>query len=183
MTTNSASNRDLLITAITQFDNVLRAAAASSAHNSTPCADYDLTGLVAHVTVVVDRLAQTLGTPKTYQDGDPDWASARDQALHAIATADPGKTVTLPFGTMPAQAAFGVLLGELATHGWDLAVAIDRTDLLDQTLGTAAASLVSARIPEHPRDGMPFGPVIPVAADAPPYDRLAEWMGRDPAWC
>lgn len=182
MTTSSASNRDLLTAAITQFDNVIRAAPASSAHAPTPCPDYNVTELVAHVAAVVDRLAQTLGTPRTGQGGDPNWASARDQALQAIATADPGKTVTLPFGTMPAQAAYGVLLGELATHGWDLAIAIERPDLLDQSLGAAAASLVSARIPEHPRDGMPFGPVIPVAADAPPYDRLAGWMGRNPAW-
>jgi uncharacterized protein (TIGR03086 family) len=124
MTTSSASNRDLLTAAITQFDNVLRAAPASSAHKPTPCPDYDVTELIAHVAAVVDRLAQTLGTPQTGQDGDPDWASARDQALQAIATAHPGKTVALPFGTMAARAAYGVLLGELTTHGWDLAVAI-----------------------------------------------------------
>lgn len=141
-----------------------------------------MTELIVHVAIVVDRLARTLRLPRTGQDGDPDWASARDQALQAIATADPGKTVNLPFGTMPAQAAYGVPVGELATHGWDIAVAIDRPDLLDQTLGAAAASLVSARIPEHPRDGMPFGPVIPVAADASPCERLAGRVGRDPAW-
>ena len=180
--TNSAGNRDLLTAAITQFDNVVRAAPDSSGHKPTPCPDYDVTELVAHVAGVVDRLAQALGASRTGQGGDPDWASSRDRARQVIAAADPGKSVTLPFGTMPAQAAYGVLLGELATHSWDLAVAIDRPDLLDQTVGTAAASLVSACIPEHPRDGMPFGPVIPVAADAPPYDRLAGWMGRDPAW-
>jgi len=83
---------------------------------------------------------------------------------------------------MPAHAAFGVLFGELSTHSWDLATAIGRPDLLDQALGAKAAASVTARIPEQPRKGMPFGPVVTVAPDAPPYDRLAGWMGRDPAW-
>jgi uncharacterized protein (TIGR03086 family) len=141
--TNSASNRGLLTAAITQFDNVVRAAQASSARKPTPCPDYDVTELIAHVAIVVGRLAHALRTPRTGQGDDPNWASARDQALQAIATADPGKTITLPFGTMPAQAAYGVLLGELATRSWDLAVAIDRPDLLDQT--SARQQLLSSR--------------------------------------
>lgn len=36
MTVNSASNRGLLTAAITQFDNVVRAAPASSASEPTP---------------------------------------------------------------------------------------------------------------------------------------------------
>lgn len=187
MTTNASdavTNRDLLTAAVTQFDELIRAVPTASAHGPTPCPDYDIAELTAHATVVIDRLAQTLGAEHPDHDTIPVWTSARDRAIEAIAATAtaPGMTVTLPFGMMPAQAAYGVLLGELTTHGWDLAVAIKRTDLLDQSLGAAAATMVSARIPEQPRDGMPFGPVVPVASDAPPYDRLAGWMGRDPAW-
>ena len=79
MTTNSASNRDLLTAAITQFDNVVRAAPASSGRKPTPCPDYDVAEFVAHVAAVVGRLAKTLG--QTVQGGDPDWASARDRQV------------------------------------------------------------------------------------------------------
>lgn len=175
-------NSALLTAAINQFDELIRAVPTACAHEPTPCPDYDITELTAHVAVVINRLAEALGAEHPDHDSAQDWTSARDRAIAAIAATAPGMPVTLPFGTMPAQAAYGVLLGELTTHAWDLAVAIKRPDLLDQALGAAAATLVVARIPEQPRDAMPFGPVIPVASDAPPYDRLAGWMGRDPAW-
>ncbi|GAA1511493.1 hypothetical protein [Nocardioides humi] len=38
-------------------------------------------------------------------------------------------------------------------------------------------------MPAEPRGGeIPFGPVVPVADDAPAYDRLVAWTGRDPQW-
>jgi len=30
--------------------------------------------------------------------------------------------------------------------------------------------------------GIPFGPVVQVPADAPPYAQLVAWVGRDPEW-
>ncbi|PZS35694.1 MAG: TIGR03086 family protein [Pseudonocardiales bacterium] len=183
MTTHASTahgNSALLTAAINQFDELIRAVPTACAHESTPCPDYDITELTAHVAVVIDRLAHALGAEHPDHDSAPDWTSARDRAIAAIAVTAPGMPVSLPFGTMPAQIAYGVLLGELTTHAWDLAVAIRRTDLLDQSLGAAAATLVVARIPEQPRDAMPFGPVVPIAFDAPPYDRLAGWRAETP---
>jgi hypothetical protein len=36
--------------------------------------------------------------------------------------------------------------------------------------------------PESRGPGKAFGPEVPVPDDAPSYDRLAGWFGRDPAW-
>ncbi len=90
-------------------------------------------------------------------------------------------TAKLPFGQMPLFAAYGVLVGEFTTHGWDLAAAIGRHDLLDEDLGEAALTMVTARIPSSPRDHTPFADVVPIPDDAATYDQLAGWMGRDPA--
>lgn len=36
--------------------------------------------------------------------------------------------------------------------------------------------------PEYRGDGLPFGPEVAVAADAPALDRLLAFTGRDPGW-
>ena len=72
---------------------------------------------------------------------------------------------------------------ELSTHAWDLSTAIGRADVLDP--GLAELALVAARrfLPAQPRGGpIPFEPPVEVAADAPAYDRLVAWLGRDPQW-
>jgi hypothetical protein len=63
----------------------------------------------------------------------------------------------------------------------DLAAATGRADLLSDDLGTRALAMVTARIPRSPRAHIPFKDVVPVPGNAPVYDRLAGWMGRDPA--
>jgi hypothetical protein len=54
-------------------------------------------------------------------------------------------------------------------------------DLLDDTLATHCLPLVRQFIPAEPRgEHVPFGPVVPVAEDASPYDQLVAWQGRKP---
>ncbi|MEC3954727.1 hypothetical protein VMT65_16935 [Nocardia sp. CDC153] len=36
--------------------------------------------------------------------------------------------------------------------------------------------------PEFRGPGKAFGHEVPIADDAPAYDRLAAWFGRDPGW-
>ena len=81
---------------------------------------------------------------------------------------------------LPGEVAGLVAIDELVAHGWDVAVATG------QTLGPSAEDVAAALgFVEHfdaPRDGQLFGPVVPVADDAPPFDRLLGLTGRDPAW-
>jgi uncharacterized protein (TIGR03086 family) len=71
---------------------------------------------------------------------------------------------------------------ELATHGWDLAVATGQAAELDPELAEALLPFAAQMLPPAPRGGeLPFEAVVTVDADASPTDRLAAYLGRDPA--
>jgi uncharacterized protein (TIGR03086 family) len=173
-------NASLLAQAVDQADVVIAAMPASKAHASTPCTDFDVTQLVQHLAVIADRVSMAVAPASARPSMS--WEQARGQLRPLLDSAAPDRVVDLPFGRMPLDAALGVYVGEFATHSWDLAVAIGRADLLSDDLGTQALAMVTARIPQSPRAHTPFKDVVPVPGDAPVYDRLAGWMGRDPAW-
>jgi hypothetical protein len=68
------------------------------------------------------------------------------------------------------------------THGMDLAVATGQS--VPYTEAEAAETLARAEKtlpPEYHGEGMAFGPIVPIADDAPAIDRLAAFLGRGPA--
>lgn len=66
-------------------------------------------------------------------------------------------------------------------HSWDLAKALGREpDLGEERCRTALMGMQP--IEQILRDSGQFGPAMPVADDASHQDRLAAFVGRDPAW-
>jgi uncharacterized protein (TIGR03086 family) len=91
------------------------------------------------------------------------------------------RLMRLPFATLPGAAAMTIYTGEITVHTWDLAVATGQQPSWDDTVvavGLAAAQRAVAAEERGPE--VPFGPVVPVADDAPVIDRLVAWMGRQP---
>jgi uncharacterized protein (TIGR03086 family) len=184
--------RPTLHLALDQAGRLIESVDAEQLDLPTPCDEYDVNDLVSHLLTVVRRIDLALrggnaldipilttgiddraGAWKTYR-------SALDSTLleDGVLTRD----CLLPWATLPGAAAIGAYVGELTTHGWDLAVAIGRTELLDERLAELCLPMVEQFVPAEPRGGhMPFDQVVPVPADAPPYNRLAGWMGRQPA--
>ncbi|CNE56393.1 TIGR03086 family protein [Mycobacterium tuberculosis] len=185
-------NAALLRRALDQIDHLVDAIPPEAPHAPTPCSEFDVSGLLDHLAVIADRVTTAAGGAAVAEPTTPPasaarpeavarWRAALDGLVPAMASGDPASVVKVPFGRMPLAAAYGVFVGEFTTHGWDLAVAIGRQDLLDEDLGRAAFAMVTARIPSGPREHTPFADVVPVPSDAATYDRLAGWMGRDPA--
>jgi uncharacterized protein (TIGR03086 family) len=162
----------------------------------TPCAGTPVGGLLDHLVGLTDafRLAAekrpVTGGPRWSADELPaDWRTRLPGQLAGLAAAwrDPAAWdgmaevvgVRLPAGAMAVIAANEVLL-----HGWDLAVATGQPYtppdpvLVERCLAFAVD--LAAGSPEM-RDGM-YGPVVPVADDAPAFDRLLGQTGRDPGW-
>jgi uncharacterized protein (TIGR03086 family) len=118
------------------------------------------------ITDVVDRLATTAAA------FSPAWAD--DATLDHI--------VSLPWATLPARVLVAIYLSEISNHTWDLAVATGQQPAFDQDAIEIALAAMQMGLPAEPRDQVPFGPVQPVADDAPAIERLVAWCGRTPAW-
>ncbi|WP_328998027.1 TIGR03086 family metal-binding protein [Kribbella sp. NBC_00709] len=183
--------RPMFVLALDQTQAMIDTVGADELTLPTPCPDYDVRTLLGHLLTVAGRinLALTGGNPldiPTITTGVDDVPSAwkeRRTAIDGTLAEDGvlGRICTLPWGTLPGAAAIGAYTGELTTHSWDLAKATGRTDLLDDSLAVYCLPLVQRAIPVEPRGGhVPFGPVVPVADDASPYDQLAGWQGRRP---
>ncbi len=168
----------------------------------TPCPGYPVAALLDHLMGLT--LAFTWGARKTAPDAaagasghgaataahlDPQWRSRLPEQLSTLADAwaDPGAWdgMTMVGGaTLPGEVMGLAAMDELVLHGWDLAVATGQEFRCDPVstevvLGFTEASAQPGE--EASRAGI-FGPVVPVAADAPPLHRALGYAGRDPAW-
>ncbi|GAA4863827.1 TIGR03086 family metal-binding protein [Saccharopolyspora cebuensis] len=118
---------------------------------------------------------------------DPSWPSLLPERLDALVAAwrEPAAwegTTWAGGQNFPAAEAGAVALDELVLHGWDLAKALGRGYQVDPASAEAVHAFASA-VPDDPeaRAGL-FGPVVPVPADAPLFDRALGLAGRNPAW-
>ena len=72
---------------------------------------------------------------------------------------------------------------ELAVHSWDLVRATGAPVTLDPSLAEYALAWSQTMLrPQFRGPGLAFGAEVTVPEDAPAYDRLAGWFGRDPGW-
>lgn len=164
----------------------------------TPCPDYTLGDLVAHVGGMA--LAFTAAAGKTTGEavtagpsGDAstlgdDWRSRIPADLEALAEAwrDPQAwTGTTQAGgvELPGDVAGLVALDELVVHGWDVARASGQPfDCEPAHLRAVHRFLAAARRGEDQTPDGLFGPVVPVPDDAPLLHHVIGLTGRDPSW-
>ena len=184
--------RKPLAVALDQAGSLILAVQPDQAHLPTPCAEYDVSELIGHLQAVVRRIGVVLSgqpfwtVPREMEstDWEADWKAGRAETDAVLADdAVLTREVTVPWGTVPGASAAASYIGELSVHSWDLATAIGRLDMLDDSLATAALPAYMEKVPAEPRGPeIPFGPVVEVGPDATPYERLVAWTGRDPRW-
>ncbi|MER7767416.1 TIGR03086 family metal-binding protein [Kitasatospora sp. NPDC096140] len=187
----------LLARALAQTAGLIDGTGVELAGHPTPCRSWDVGDLVSHL---LHDLRQFTVRAK---GGQPDWsqpfARVEEDWLHAFeagaeelvdawrAAGDLGGTLEVPgFGTLPARFPVDQQIAEFAVHGWDLARSSGQsTEGLDHEVALAALAWAEGALkPEYrgtEEDHHAFGPAVAVPEDAPPYDRLAAFFGRDPA--
>lgn len=189
--TNPSDPREYYARALAQTGSIVAAVRLEHLGNPTPCTEYDVRALLSHIVAGVRRAA-VLGeggdsmATSVWADGvsDDGWPAAYravgDRALAAWADgAMLDEMVTTAWGTVPGRGALSGYTMEALMHGWDLAISTGQQPELDPELAVWALGVAKRILPPEPRGGkIPFGPVVPVDADAEVYAQLAGWLGR-----
>jgi uncharacterized protein (TIGR03086 family) len=157
----------------------------------TPCAAWDVRRLLRHMMGGLAQFESQAkgGLPRDVWDIPLEDDLAAQYADRAAAILDawqrPGaleRLVTLRFGELPGHAAVEIQVLEQVSHGWDLARATGNLDLLSDDLAVHSLGVAEMAIAEALRgdEGAPFGPRLEPGPEAPPYRRLACFLGRQP---
>jgi uncharacterized protein (TIGR03086 family) len=172
------------------FGARVHAIGAHQWHAPTPCTDWDVRELVAHL--VVEQLwvgamleGETVADVGDRFDGDQlgdDPVGAWDRAVGTAVAAfgAPGaldRTVHLSYGDAPALHYGREMAVDATVHTWDLARAIGADEHLDPDLVAVAREVVEANFDALAQSGL-FAPPIDVAPDVDPQTALLARLGR-----
>ena len=164
----------------------------------TPCADWDLAMLLAHLNTSIADLETAIraGTldlerPPDHAVGDP-VETLRDGAARLLCAAygydDPGRFVEVSGLPVPAGLVACTGAVEIAVHGWDISAARGGNSCAgvrpQNPVPTIPAVLATRMLQLCPllvagREGLFAGPVE-VPAQASSGDKLVAFLGRDP---
>jgi uncharacterized protein (TIGR03086 family) len=193
---DSAEAVVMLSRALDQMDALLAGVHDEHLRLPTPCPEWDVESLVRHVLrSVANFVGVARGESADWRREPPalterwlsDFQSCSHDLLHAWHQHEPPDVVEFPgIGEVPGRFRIDQQTAEFAVHGWDLWKAMGQPvkldpDVAETALGFMSAALQPAARGEH-RGMVAFGQEVPVPADAPVYDRLAGFAGRDPHW-
>jgi uncharacterized protein (TIGR03086 family) len=169
--------------ALTVLHNAVRTVGEDDLHRPTPCRDFDVAALADHLIDTISRLGAAAGVRPMVLDG-----GSIDQRIQQVAQPilagwrRRGLTDDVVYSgrTLPAQLALGILSLELVVHGWDFAVALDRSLDVSDVLASDVLGLARQTLTAQSRATAGFDPPVSVPAVASPLDRLIAFTGRNP---
>ena len=174
--------------ATTEMTRLLRGVDPGRLDDPTPCDEWAVKDLLAHIHQFVDVFATNArkGPPAPPNDLVDDWQTAIPAALGDLAAAwsDPSAwDGQVSAGGIEMNAADNALVAaeELTVHAWDLARATGQDIAVSDAILDRVEQFFVLFSPGTADEG-PFGPHGPVPADADRLDRVIALAGRDPRW-
>ncbi len=179
--------------AVEDARSVISAVRPEDMRKPTPCTEWDVRALVAHMAGVCQRFTtmlrgDTIEDPSTrgaaiYEGDDPiaAYAGVADAVLREWEA--PGaldKTLQLPFGPTPAALGIRIFTTDQAVHAWDLAQAIGRPHQIDAELAAQVFETMQGLRPELRGPGRAYGELVPVPEEASIQDHMLAISGRRP---
>lgn len=193
---DAAAVRRMLLPVLDDLADVVGAVTADDLARPTPCSDYDVAALRAHVLGWLDLFGVCFTDGGRRQDR-PDPAAfevpadpadvvrtARGRFAAALDAGVLDGEVVMSASRMSGPGATGMVLGEYVVHGWDLSTALGRPWTPPaEAVATAHEFFAGVVVPEYRGpDGGFFLDEVEVDHDAPALDRLLAFAGRDPGW-
>jgi uncharacterized protein (TIGR03086 family) len=186
----------LLARALDQAGQLVAGTGPDQSALPTPCRSWSVHQLVAHLVRDVGNFATAAGGgqpdySRPLADLSEDWsadlAAARGELDRAWSAADLESNVPGMGGAeVPLVSRADQQIAELAVHSWDLARATAQGEDLDPAVAEHGLRWGKRNLAPQFRgaegEGKAFGEEVIVPDDAPPYERLAGWFGRDPRW-
>ena len=172
MTEESGSVRDLAV-ALDQAHAAILAVRDDQLDDPTPCSDWDVGQLVAHLAVGVGLLREMA------EGGSPDWGSVPDRVDGAADRFREGADGLLAhWREAGVDGGADWQLGELAVHTWDLVTATGQATDLDPAPAERGLAFMSQALQPDMR-GDVFAPEQQPPPDADAHERIAAFAGRD----
>ena len=168
----------VLSRALDQAVSVLGGVQESQLGDPTPCPDWDVRRLVAHLVAAPARFVE-MGS-----GGQPDWSTDPPVGLGEAtssfrANADELLATWRSKGEGADTSMADWQTAEVAVHTWDLVKATGQDRDLDPEVAERGMAFMSTGLTDENR-GPAFGPEVQVPGDAPVYVRLAAVAGRAP---
>lgn len=167
------------------LQRVLHPIAADDLTRQTPCSEFDVQQLTAHLLKSIAGLGGMVGAELPERD---DGDSVERQIIAAARPAldawhRRGLDGTVPFGKseLPAKSACGIFSIEFLVHAWDYAAAVGHRLDAPQPLSEYVLGLARQIIRPELRGGAGFDDPVEVPADAGALEQLVAFTGRDPA--
>ncbi len=168
--------------ALAIVQRVLRGVTAEDEDAPTPCEDFTVAGLVAHLQGSIARIGTALGVPAPDASTTPAAAEVRiadiaQKTLEALRLRGLAGSLDLGPGGLPATTVANILNLEFLVHAWDLATATGQhlevaPALSDYILGLARQTITD------PMRGGSFHTAIDVEESAASLARLLAFTGR-----
>jgi uncharacterized protein (TIGR03086 family) len=187
----------LLAGAITYALGACAQVAPGEMTRPTPCTEWDLAALLAHLAASMSDLESairtghldlelnggpgTAGQPAAGGDGGDPVEALRDRAANLLVSCyahhGPGRFVLV--GDLPLPTVVVACTGavEIAVHGWDVSAARGRGGPIPPALATRMLGMCPLLVAS--RAGL-FAPPVEVSPQASPGDRLVAYLGRHP---
>jgi uncharacterized protein (TIGR03086 family) len=195
MTTSVTETTEHLRAVLADLAAVVGGVRPAQLHDPTPCTDWDVEQLRAHIIGWLSIFAAGFADPHgqapradiagfvVSDDAVGEVRRTADMLDQALRQGAADRPLRLGDNAMPGDLAVGMLVWEYVVHGWDLARATSQAwsppaAAVLESLAFAPAMLTE----DYQGPGKPFARRVEVAADAPALERLLGVSGRDPNW-